>query len=127
MGRRSAKKAEKSAKREQEAQLAESQRLADEAEAEQAAEQKRIFEATKPADEVASIEFGIQGRDDAQTYSSFDDGFDYSFGGSGDFNLNPKRVGQKVKAKEEEKNPIARIVDTVKQTNPWFNKMYLGY
>jgi len=72
MGRRAAKKAGK----QQAKQIAASEALAEQKEKELQEERERIFRMTKPEQESASFQFGLQDRGEMDAYSDFVTGTD---------------------------------------------------
>lgn len=83
---------------------------------------QRIFDATKPMQEVASVEYGLQDRGDSSSYSDFDGGAvrgDYgSAGQSVDFGTNGSAGITKLTAEKENKPTMDN------GNNAWFRQMF---
>jgi len=124
MGRRAAKKAEKKASRAQERELEEANAASAAAEEAQKKENKRIFDATKPMEQSAGVQFGLQDRENMASYSDFEGGAAATEIGQdlGDNTPNFNATGGGLvtpKAPEPKKAPEIDYGG-----NPWFKLMF---
>lgn len=125
MGAQAAKRAEKKASNAQQVELILAQQAQDAENAALEVEQQRIFDATKPMEQVAQAQYGL-GEREGSSYSSFEGGVDNIAGvGEGATpDLNATGGGLLTK-EEEEKAAAPKSPDIWEEyfSNPWYNSL----